>query len=171
MKPEQKDILMRVGAALIFVQSAERLIRTCMTFVLQKDEPLTLEKLERQTDAERKKTLGYFLAELRKRAALDEGFDKLLRDFLEQRNLLVHDVDSIPGWNLQSSDGCKRAREFIDAFILSTLEVQKVFFGLLLAWQGQVDFDIPVPPEDEFFAKICRDYMPHIDDIFFEKDT
>lgn len=141
-----------------------------MTFVFQKDGPLTLETLERQTAAERKKTLGYFLTELRKRAALDGAFDKLLQDFLEERNLLVHDAGSIPGWTLQSSEGCKKAREFVDAFILKTLEVQKVFAGLLQAWQEEVGLDIPLPTEHKFFAEIDRDYKPRVDDIFFEKE-
>jgi hypothetical protein len=171
MNPEQKDVLFRVGAALIFMQSVEGLIRLCMTLVLQKDGPLTLEKLERQTAAELKRTLGYFLGELRKRAALEEGFDKLLQTFLEERNLLVHDVDSIPGWNLQTSEGCKTGREFVDAFILKTLEVQKVFAGLLRAWQEEANFDVPFPIEDEFFAEIDRDYKFRVNDIFFEKES
>lgn len=61
----------------MLAQSAERVIKLCMTCVLQKSSPLTLESPEQQKKAEGNRTLGYFLAELRKRADLDPGFDAL----------------------------------------------------------------------------------------------
>ena len=170
MNAEQKDVLMRMGAALVFVQSTEQLIRLCMTLVLQKDSPLTLEKLEKQTREERRKTLGYFLSELRKRTDLDENFDTLLEEFLEERNILVHRVDDIPGWSLQTTEGRKIAGAFVDSFTRKTVEIFKVFAGLLRSWQEQTNFDISVPGADELFAEIDADYKSLVDDIFFEKE-
>ncbi len=171
MNAEQKDVLMRIGAALVFVQSAEQVIRLCMIFVLQKDSPLTIEKLEKQTREERKKTLGYFLGELRKRADLDESFDALLEEFLEERNILVHNVDDVPGWNLQTTEGRKIASAFVDGFIRKTVEILKVFAGLIRSWQEQTNFDVSVPTAEEFFAEIDTDYKSLVDDIFFEKGS
>src|SRR5581483_11635890 len=91
MTAQQKDTLAAIAVALLLAQTAERVIKLCMTFVLQKASPLTLELLEHQERAERRKTLGYFLSELRKRADLSPGFDVLLEDFLEKRNILVHE--------------------------------------------------------------------------------
>jgi hypothetical protein len=75
MDPERADVLMRIGAALLMMQSAERGLRFCLTFVFQKSSPLTLEMLQTQEEEERKKTMGYFLRELRQRVELDDTFD------------------------------------------------------------------------------------------------
>ena len=171
MNDEQKDVLMRMGAALVLVQSTEQLIRLCMTYVLQKDSPLTIEKYEKQTREERKKTLGYFLGELRKRADLDEHFDALLETFLEERNILVHSVDDIPGWNLSTLEGCNIAGAFVDRFIRKTIEVHKVFLGLMRAWQEESKIDTPLPLGCKFFAEIDADYKTRVDDLFFEKES
>lgn len=171
MNAEQKDVLMRMGAALLFVQTTEQLIRFCMTWVLQKDGPLTLEKLENQTRKEHLKTLGYFLNELRKRADLDENFDVLLEEFLEERNILVHSLDDIPGWSLQTTAGRKIAGAFVDGFIRKTVEVMKVFMGLISSWQEQANIDISVPGANELFAEIDTDYKSLVDELFFEKGS
>ena len=70
MSPLEKNLLASIGAALVMLQTTEKVIKLCMTLVLQKSNSLTLESLQHQERIERKKTLGYFLAELRKRADL-----------------------------------------------------------------------------------------------------
>ena len=62
------DLMARIGAALLSVQVTERALRLITTFVFQKSGLTTAEQLIAQTNAEQRKTLGYFLAELRKRA-------------------------------------------------------------------------------------------------------
>lgn len=65
---DNQEVLIAMGVAVLLLQTAEHLIRVCMTFVIQKGSPLTLETLQSQEEDERNRTLGYFLAELRKRA-------------------------------------------------------------------------------------------------------
>jgi len=91
----QKEVLAAMGVALIMLQAAEKLIRLCLTFVIQKSDSLTLDLLIDQEEAERKKTLGYFLTELHKRADIHEEFDALLSDFLKNRNDFVHDLSRV----------------------------------------------------------------------------
>jgi hypothetical protein len=66
---------------------------------LQKSSPITAEQIIAQSNAEQKKTLGYFLAELRKRVDLDVHFDRTLAEFLRRRNLLAHHLSDLLGWN------------------------------------------------------------------------
>src|SRR6266478_866662 len=68
---EEKKLLEAIGLALLSIQAAEKMITFCLTFVIQKNSPLTLESLERQESEERKKTLGYFLGQLRERAGVN----------------------------------------------------------------------------------------------------
>lgn len=84
------DLMVRVGTTLLNVQITERALRFITTFVLQKSSPITAEQIIAQSNAEQKKTLGYFLAELRKRVDLDVHFDRTFAEFLRRRNLLAH---------------------------------------------------------------------------------
>jgi hypothetical protein len=92
---DQKEVLEAMGVALFMLQSAEKVIRLCTTFVLQKSSPLTLDLLQQQEESERAKTLGYFLSELRKRVSVHESFDSLLTDFLNNRNDFIHDLSRV----------------------------------------------------------------------------
>jgi hypothetical protein len=68
------DLMVRVGTTLLNVQITERALRFITSFVLQKSSPITAEQIIAKSNAEQKKTLGYFLAELRKRVDLDVHF-------------------------------------------------------------------------------------------------
>src|SRR5690348_2290643 len=85
----QQAALALIGGALLLVQTAESAIKACMTYALPKHSPLTLKALQQQQGDERKRTLGYFLHELRKRADINASFDVELGRFLEDRNTLV----------------------------------------------------------------------------------
>jgi hypothetical protein len=167
--PLRIDLMARIGAALLSVQVTERALRLITTFVLQKSSPITAEQLIAQTNAEQTKTLGYFLAELRKRADLDVHFDRKLAEFMRRRNLLAHNLSDLPGWNTDTAHGIYIGRCFINELLQMNNEVLKVFTGLIRAWQLQGDQALPDVPE-EFFEMIDEKYVPLIDSLFFAKE-
>jgi hypothetical protein len=168
--PEEK-VLAEIGRIILVSQTAERLIDFCMTFVIQKDSPLTIEKLEAQRSAERRKTLGYFLAQLRQRADVAEGFDQLLTRFLEMRNTLVHRVTEIEGWNLSNESGREAAVRFLGELGWLSVQVMKIFMGFIRAWEVQTGTRSPVPPGgEELFAEIDSKYANLIDQLLAEKE-
>jgi len=167
---EHQDVLVAMGVTVLLLQTTEKVIRLCMTLVLQKQAPFTLEALQEQEKAERTKTLGYFLAELRMRADIHDGFDALLEEFLQNRNDFIHDLSRVPGWGLDSPEQTAKAKRFIDQLIQQSEAVQKVFFGLISAWQEQVGMPKLALPNHEWFAEIEAVYKPLADKIFFAKD-
>ena len=169
MTPQQKDTLAAIAVALLLAQTAERVIRMCMTFVLQKSSPLTLEMLERQRKAERKKTLGYFLGELRKRADVAPGFDALLEEFLERRNILVHDFGDLAECSLNTPSGLMGANAFIRDMIRVTEEVLKVFVGLARAWQEQTGIGPDDMKGEAFFEEVEAAYKPLVNEVFLSR--
>lgn len=94
-----------------------------------------------------------------------------MEEFLEERNILVHSVDDIPGWSLQTTEGRKVAGAFVDSFIGRTIEILKVFMGLFRSWQEQANIDVSVPAACELFAEIGADHKSLVDDLFFEKGS
>lgn len=169
MTPQQKDTLAAIAVALLLAQTAERVIKLCMTFVLQKSSPLTLELLEHQETAERRKTLGYFLGELRKRADLEPGFESLLEDFLERRNVLVHEFGGRDEYSLNTVEGLAGANAFLRDMIRITEEALKVFMGLVSAWQEQAGMGIGTPKGEPFFDEIEAVYKPMVNEVFYRK--
>jgi len=167
---EHKEVLIAMGVALLLLQTTERLIRLCMTLVLQKGEVLTLEVLQQQEECERNKTLGYFLAELRKRVEIDVRFDLLLKDFLKNRNDFVHDLTRVPGWGFKKAQDVTASKEFVYWLICQSEKVNKVFSGLIRAWQDQSGMVLPVP-KDEFFDDVEVNFKPIVDQIFSAKNT
>jgi hypothetical protein len=164
------DLLARIGAALLSVQTTERALRLITTFVFQKSGTLTAERLIAQTNAEQKKTLGFFLAELLKRADLDVHFNGTLAEFLRRRNLLAHNLSDLPGWNTDTVHGIYIGRRFINELLEMNNEVLKVFTALIRAWQAQRDdktLDVPGHP---FFEEVDATYVPLVDRLFSAKE-
>jgi hypothetical protein len=94
------------------MQATETVINACLTYVLPEGGVLTLEMLRRS--GQKKRTLGQFLTELRKRVDIDEHFDMILEEFLDKRNTLIHRVDNVPGWSLDNEQGCQIVYQFVN---------------------------------------------------------
>ena len=167
---EQRNVLEAMGIGLLLLQNAERVIRLCMTVVLQK-QALTLNLFTQQEEAERIRTIGYFLAELRKRAAVHPTVDALLVDFLKNRNDFVHDLSRVPTWNLRTPEGVVRSGEFVHNLIRQTEQVIKVFAGLVVAWQEQLGMSEPSLPNDDWFSEIATVYKPLASYVFRAKNA
>ena len=72
-----------MGLTLVLMQATEMVINACLTYALPEGGVLTLEMLRRS--GQKKRTLGQFLTELRKRVDIDEHFDMILEEFLDKR--------------------------------------------------------------------------------------
>jgi hypothetical protein len=167
---EDQEVLVAMGVAVLLLQSAEKVLRICMTFVLQNGSPLTLDALQAQEEAERNKALGYFLTELRRRTTLEYGFDALLKEFLKNRNDFVHDLSRVHGWGLSSTGQTEDAKRFVHRLIEQAETVIKVFAGLIRAWQQQIGMPEPVPVAHPWFEEIEQMYRPLAHRLFFAKD-
>jgi len=165
----QNENLQAMGVALLQIQAAEKVIRLTMTFILPKSEQLTIDLLKEQEEAERTKTLGYFLSQLHKRTNVHESFDALLKDFLKNRNDFIHDLSRVPGWDF-TADGTE-AREFVHKLIWQTEKVMKIFSALIMAWQEQIGMVDAPPPDHEWFTDVEKTYKPLIDELFYAKDA
>ena len=165
----QQEALAAIGGALVIVQMAEKIIRLCMEYVVQEgDEVLSYEKLKSLQADEAKKTLGYFLAQLRKRADLDSGFDDQLREFLSKRNQLAHDLSSVPGLGFHKPEELKTSIEWAGLLSGLALYVHNVFMGLARAWQQQIGMRDEFA-ENEFFQEIDSTFTPMANAIFAKK--
>ena len=147
------EVPARLGLALLQIQAAEHVIRLVLQHVIQ-DKSITVEILEAQEQAERKKTLGYFLHKLRARADLVPELDEMLQKFLDYRNTFAHNLSEVPGWNLETDEGRQVAIAWLAELQQLTEQVCKIFWGLVRAWEKEHDNAHPIAGEGEFFKDI-----------------
>jgi hypothetical protein len=169
--PEQKDALAAIGGALVIVQMAEHMIKFCMQLVLQKDDGgLTLEKLESLRTDEARRTLGYFLTQLRQRAEIESTFDDRLREFIALRNQLAHNLADVPGLGFEQPAEIEFTIEWAGKLSSLAAHVLKVFMGLARAWQHGIGMQDDLT-ENEFFREIDTQLKPLVDQVFMAKPS
>jgi hypothetical protein len=157
---EQKRVLIALGITLLLVQTTERLIDTCLTYILQLDGPLTLELLSQHRN--RKRTLGQVLSAMR-HIDVEDQFDAALSEFLQKRNVMTHRLDDVK-WSLESETGIAAAQAFLSRLLHLNEMIMKVFGGLFDAHARQ-------NPGMPVFTKLPgdRSYAPYVDLIFSKK--
>ncbi len=111
------------------------------------------------------------MARLRERADLFSSFDKLLESFLKNRNDLIHNHDSIPGWDLNTAQGRVVARQFTSNLLLQAHKINEVLIALVMRWQRETGMKSPKEQDHQFFQDIDTKYGHLIDMLFSEKET
>lgn len=171
-QPNEHDVYSLIGFTLTYIQSVERNIKFCTTFVLQGETELTWETLQHINGQERKKALGYFVGKVKERAQLFSAFEELLNDFLQKRNDFVHNQDKIPGWNLDTEEGVLGARKFVVSLLRQAHVVNEIFAALVTKWQIQAKIDAPTTSELEAYLEDIEDrYGVYINTFFSAKET
>ena len=120
----------------------------------------------RNSKEPKKRTLGQFLTELRKRVDIDEHFDMILEEFLDKRNTLIHRVMDVPGWSLDTEEGCLVAYQFVNRLMTVDEAVRDTFTALMVVWQKSEDIKTAV---DHLFGDIDT-YRKIVNHTFFEKE-
>jgi hypothetical protein len=156
-RPNEKDIFLVVGAALLTCQIAERLLKFYLINFIPKVNPKTLEKLFSTEVSLRTATLGFALVELRKRIKVEPKFRETLDDFLSMRNKLAHSAAQIKGWDFDTHQGRVFAYNYASGVFDAAEYVTKVLLGMVYARREQFDLDLP---QVEFLKHIEADFAP-----------
>src|SRR5262249_18436353 len=125
-----------MGICLSYVQLAEETLQFAVESVL--DDPEL--RLSEQSEPERKATLADFLKKLRRRVKLEPDFRESLYRFREMRNIFIHNLSEIPGWNILTADGRDIATKFLFELIFRSYAIAGVFMTLP-AVSAKVDFN------------------------------
>lgn len=166
-EPDPENIYSIIGLTLVYLQSLERNIRFCTTFVLQGDAELNWHRLQNIEKDEGKKALGYFVGKVRERAMLHPSFDELITSVLRDRNDFVHNMDKIPGWSLNTPEGTDVALAYALSLIRRAHRVNEILAALLLQWQVQANIHVETTADqDAYFQEIDRRYGHLVGPLF-----
>lgn len=167
LEPNPDDVFSFIGFAVCHAQTVEGMLRFCTTFVLQKkDGPLTIEKLKSIRSAERKKTLGYFLDQVKRRSSVHPKLAETLEIYLQHRNDLIHNHQNIPGWDLDTEEGIRVIQVFILDFLSRGNHILEIFTALTRSWEMQSGRKTSFPTADNYLEEIEKKYSHLIDDFF-----
>jgi hypothetical protein len=157
----KQGTLARLGEAVLLMQDVESMFRSITLYVIQKkrDGPLDLAAWEAQTAAEEKKTLGYFLSQLRCRVAIEPVVDAILSTFLERRNDLIHHLENVPGWGLEDDTSLRVSNDFLTAAMASAKFVYFWLGGIMASYQRQTGFTTEFD-DAEAIGIVERHFMP-----------
>lgn len=150
-------ILAKIGYVLMRVQSTEKVIKHVMQIAMPREADLFTSLSERLESKDMERPLGAFLKELRKRAQLNQDFDELLRFFLLQRNVFIHDITQPKGWTLKTKEGLQVVDAQLNQLLENSERVRTHFKALLYSWKIQGDMT-PSEDEAEAFAAISGTY-------------
>jgi hypothetical protein len=167
----KQDTLARLGEALLFVQNVEAAFRFVMTFVIQKgQEGLDLEKWEAQSKAEREKTIGYFLNQLRFRVDVEPQIDARLSTFLNIRNQMVHRLEEVPGWGLEDEASLRISNDFLTEVFANCFFVYFWLSGVTKSWATQAGFTTQYD-DHEIMKIIDEHFVPLAEWALAAKET
>ncbi|CAN5167718.1 hypothetical protein BH10PSE10_BH10PSE10_02890 [soil metagenome] len=128
---DKRDVLARIGATLIQIQRTELTVNFCIKHVV----PKTARPSKDLFTAEgRRPPLGRLIAELHRHVAVPDSFKDTLAEFLDKRNALVHQIEFVPGWTLETENGIAVAHQFLGRLEALDRRVVRVFDGMLKAW-------------------------------------
>ena len=168
---DKETTLARVGETLLMVQDVEASLRFVMTFVIQQgEEEMDLARYETQTRAERKKTIGYFLSQLRRRVDVEPTTDARLSAFLDMRNLFVHKLDEVPGWGLDDEASLAASNDFLTDLLATSFYIYLWLAGITKSWARQVGMTTKYDDE-EIVRMIDEHFVPLAEWSLAPKDS
>lgn len=135
-------ILQVIGLLVVGMQQTEDLINTCLQLALPDGDVLTLDGLMRDKKRLRKATLGRLITVMKQRSALSADFDDVLEAYLQDRNILIHDLRRMGGFDYKSREGLDRMERFVGNLNQNYEVVTKVFMSLLWEWSGQIGINV-----------------------------
>jgi hypothetical protein len=147
------ELTSRMGLALFKVQSAELSLKLCITW-LGAESNITLEQLEAREQSLQKKTLGFFIRELKAKIEFDPIFENTLVQFLRDRNLFAHELREVPGFSLNTDMEILAGIAFVKSLTDRATAITRIVMGFnnILANPGKPnDSQFPIDLDDETF--------------------
>jgi len=149
--------LQKIGYTLLHLQTTERVIKLVMQTAMPSEKELFASLTERISSKDMERPLGPFLTELRKRASLHADFDALLRRFLINRNIFIHEISQSEGWSLKTESGLNVIEKQISELLTDSEHVRTHFKALLHSWKIQGEMPT-TEDEHEAFQAISGKY-------------
>lgn len=172
-----EELVYLMGTLLLLLQSVEVQVNIVMTRVLCEDSIRTIDDIMQLEAANRRRTLGQLLRDLRTRFHVNATFEKLLVDFLEHRNIFIHRLSDVPGFNLDTKNGQDVAEQFLRKLNGEAMTVSKIFAAFTQHWLETTEIDETIREVEsdfynsDFYRSLDADILPYVGKLVKRKET
>ena len=158
-----EEVFAQIGITLLLVQDFEFMFERALKLVFADSHELTTEIVFKKD----KRSLGLLMSDLRSRAFIDEYIDDWMIDLLEDRNLFVHRLRDLKGFDCNTTKGRNIAWDFLGRFYPKIERGLLLFTAIHFKHGDAIGFDTPLfryAKSTPFHDEIAK-YYPNTDSI------
>lgn len=165
----EDDVLLLLGYVVFEIQETEATLHLAMTVAFGISAAKSVDQLR---DLYGKKTLGQFLALVRKKIGLSPSFDEYMKDYIERRNFAIHNFSRGSIFNIYKEEGREKLANFLTDLRYRNRKIKFTFVALTEAWMRILspeyadDAKLADLRKTEFYKEIVRDFVPSLRTIF-----
>ena len=173
MLASEEDVILLLGYAVFEAQEAEAALHLTLSVVCGLSEAESISHLKKIYE---KKTMGQFLRLVRERIGINESFDDFMREYIEQRNFIVHNLSRCSTFSLYTDDGRLKLNHFLTGFRHKNRKVRLTFMALTEAWLGNISSEYKATDklkefrDTDLFREIKEEFIPQLR-LIFEKNS
>lgn len=127
---KQRKYLMLIGANLIDIQRLEGGLKQILRMMSSQNKSSSLHKDTIGLHKFHKITMGGLLKQFKESADVNEGFEELVEQLLQERNILAHHLLEIPGFNLTTLEGLEHGIRFLQEQRKTIEDANSVFMKI-----------------------------------------
>jgi|SRR5208282_1780246 len=169
-------VLGLTGAALIYLQQVEEVIKGCCACLNLKGMRLTVADFLSSDPEHRRVTLGQMKNALLNTKAFSPDFEAQFHDFVQDRNRFVHslwveDARTNPHSGLPSGEHIVRVADFIKDLVRRAYRIERIFKGLWAALGESLSQGLPPELGDAATVNPWLKYIREFRDVSRTKET
>jgi hypothetical protein len=164
----EEEVFAQIGLHLLLVQDLEHLLKFALRVALRDKRDATIESM---TEEDRR-TMGQFIRDLRKGAAIHSDLDALLKQVLEDRNQFAHRLRHQPWFDTSTTAGRDRIWDWFAQAEPRLFEATMILTAFALDYGKRIgypdDFS-SLPWTDGFYDEVTKKYMPRVRKLISKK--
>lgn len=163
------ELMSRLGYAVYEAQDTEATLHLSLSVICGLSIAESIEHLKKIYE---KKTLGQFLATVRTKIGLKEIFNDYMKDYIERRNFIVHNIFRTSTFNINSDEGRIKFNDFVFDFRQRNRKINLTFMALTDVWMQYISHEYKVGDSlkvhlgDRLFQEIQEEFVPELKNIF-----
>lgn len=139
LSDDQKHTLYTVGETLLHIQTLEFVLSRCLTCVFPPEARMSADAIYALDAKNQSKTLGQLLRALRDTLEIEPEFGGRLQNYLEKRNLFIHDLFLDERFDLNTEEGRERLETFVNDIYEDVEYLRTVFTAVYAQWRKDMD--------------------------------
>ena len=160
--------MLALGYAAYEAQETEATVHLALSVIFELSAAESIDKLKA---VYARKTLGQFQVLLREKLGLKPEFDRYMKEYIDMRNFITHNLSRTSIFSIDTDDGRKKFFTLVTEFRHRNRRVHMSFAALTEMWMRLIDprhgdERLKDLRETELIQEIERDFIPRLRTMF-----